>query len=151
MSTITRLGKRVSQPTHTQSARRKKTGHETRNCSATGESAYLESERASQLRHEYVAGEVFALTGGSKAHNTISLSIAVLLRNALRGSGCQTFIADMKVRITTQASYYYPDAAVTCAPDDLVRKKVKIPLFLCTLIGFRNIADARMQVGTGDQ
>ena len=75
----------------------------------------------------------------------------MLLRNALRGSGCQTFIADMKVRITTQASYYYPDAAVTCAPDDLVRKKVKIPLFLCTLIGFRNIADARMQVGTGNQ
>ncbi|BBP05720.1 hypothetical protein TPL01_24560 [Sulfuriferula plumbiphila] len=83
------------------------------------EQEYLETERASQVRHEYVAGEIFAMAGGSKAHNTISLNMAVLLRNKLRDSGCQTFIADMKVRIATQARHYYPDVAVTCAPGDL--------------------------------
>lgn len=86
---------------------------------------YLDAERSGQARHEYVAGEVFAMAGGSKAHNTISLNIAVLLRTALRGSGCQTFIADMKVRIATQASYYYPDIAVTCAPADLTSDSAK--------------------------
>ena len=58
------------------------------------------------------------MAGGSKAHNLISLNLAVLLRNALRGSGCQTFIADMRVRIAVQSSYYYPDVVVTCAPGD---------------------------------
>ncbi|MEQ1592258.1 MAG: Uma2 family endonuclease [Thiobacillaceae bacterium] len=83
------------------------------------EADYLDGEGASPIRHEYVAGEVFAMAGGSKAHNIISLNVAVLLRAALHGSGCQTFIADMHVRIAVQSSYYYPDVVVTCAPDDL--------------------------------
>ncbi|MFN3715830.1 MAG: Uma2 family endonuclease [Thiobacillus sp.] len=83
------------------------------------ESDYLEGESVSAIRHEYVAGEVFAMAGGSKAHNTISGNVFALLRAALRGSDCQTFIADMRVRIATQSSYYYPDVTVTCAPGDL--------------------------------
>ena len=86
---------------------------------------YLETERASQVRHEYVAGEIFAMAGGSKAHNIISGNVFALLRSKLRDSGCQTFIADMKVRIATQASYYYPDVAITCAPDDLASDSPK--------------------------
>jgi len=83
------------------------------------EADYLEGEAASQVRHEFVAGEVFAMAGGSKAHNIISGNLFALLRAALHGSGCQTFIADMRVRIATQSSYYYPDVVVTCAPADL--------------------------------
>ncbi|MHB1353191.1 MAG: Uma2 family endonuclease [Thiobacillus sp.] len=83
------------------------------------EADYLEGERTSQVRHEYVSGEVFAMAGGSKAHNIISLNVAMLLRNALRGSGCQTFIADMRVHVAAQSGYYYPDVVVTCAPGDL--------------------------------
>lgn len=59
------------------------------------------------------------MAGGSKAHNIISLNIATLLRSKLRGSGCQTLMADMRVRIAAQSSYYYPDVAITCAPADL--------------------------------
>ncbi|OZA23168.1 MAG: hypothetical protein B7X93_12330 [Hydrogenophilales bacterium 17-61-9] len=83
------------------------------------EADYLEGERTSQIRHEYVAGEVFAMAGGSKAHNIISGNVFSLLRNALRGSGYQTFIADMRVHVAAQSSYYYPDVVVTCAPGDL--------------------------------
>lgn len=83
------------------------------------EQDYLEGERANPIRHEYVAGEVFAMAGSSKAHNIISLNIATLLRSTLRGSGCQTFMTDMRVRISAQSSYYYPDIVVTCAPGDL--------------------------------
>ncbi len=89
------------------------------------EADYLEGERASQIRHEYVSGEVFAMAGASKAHNIISLNVAMLLRNALRGSGCQTFIADMRVRIAAQSIYYYPDVVVTCAPADLASEAPK--------------------------
>lgn len=83
------------------------------------EQDYLEGERANPIRHEYVAGEVFAMAGGSKAHNLISLNLATLLRSTLRGSGCQTFMADMRLRIAAQSSYNYPDIIVTCAPGDL--------------------------------
>jgi Uma2 family endonuclease len=83
------------------------------------EADYLDGEGASPIRHEYVAGEVFAMAGASKAHNIISGNVFVLLRAALRGSGCQTFMADMRVRIAAQSSYYYPDVVVTCAPGDL--------------------------------
>lgn len=87
--------------------------------SIISEQEYLDGEGASQVRHEYVAGEVFAMAGGSKAHNIISGNVFALLRAALRGSGCQTFIADMRVRIAAQSCYYYPDVVVTCAPGDL--------------------------------
>jgi Uma2 family endonuclease len=80
---------------------------------------YLTGERVSTLRHEYIAGEVFAMAGGSKAHNTIALNLALLLRTGLRGHGCQVFMADMRVRIAAQASYYYPDVVATCAASDL--------------------------------
>ena len=83
------------------------------------EQDYLEGEETSQIRHEYVAGEVFAMAGGSKAHNIISGNVFALLRATQHGSGCQTFIADMRVRIIKQSSYYYPDVVVTWAPDDL--------------------------------
>ena len=82
------------------------------------EQDYLEGGRASPIRHEYVAGEVFARAVSNKAHNLISGNVAMLLRNAWRGSGCQTFIADMRVRIAAQSSFYYPDVVVTCAPGD---------------------------------
>jgi Uma2 family endonuclease len=49
----------------------------------------------------------------------------VLLHDKLRVSGCQTFIADMKVRIATQASYYYPDVSINCAPGDLASHSPK--------------------------
>jgi Uma2 family endonuclease len=83
------------------------------------EQDYLEGEGASPIRHEYVAGEVFAMAGASKAHNIISGNVFTLLRSALRGSACQTFFADMRVHIATQSSYYYPDVVVTCASGDL--------------------------------
>ena len=89
------------------------------------EQDYLKGEETSQIRHEYVAGEVFAMAGGSKAHNIISGNVFALLRATQHGSGCQTFIADMRVRIIKQSSYYYPDVVVTCAPADLVSEAPK--------------------------
>lgn len=83
---------------------------------------YLDGEQHSPIRHEYLGGQIFAMTGGSEAHNRIALNLASLLRFHLRGSGCKTFIADMKVKIeTTQQTgdiFYYPDVLVTCDAQD---------------------------------
>ncbi len=79
---------------------------------------YLEAENYSQIRHEYLNGQVFAMTGGSREHNTIILNIGTQLRTRLRGSGCQVFVSDMKVRIETDNVFYYPDVVVTCNSQD---------------------------------
>ena len=79
---------------------------------------YLEAESFSQIRHEYLNGQVFGMTGGSRQHNAITLNIATQLRTRLRGSGCQVFASDMKVRIETDNVFYYPDVVVTCKAQD---------------------------------
>ena len=79
------------------------------------EAAYLEQEAASPIRHEYVGGLVYAMTGASLRHNLIALNVAVLLRSHLRGTPCRVFMSDAKVRIAQQNAYYYPDVTVSCA------------------------------------
>jgi Uma2 family endonuclease len=76
--------------------------------------AYLESERLSGIKHEYINGEVYAMAGASKAHVTIAGNIFALLRNHVRGSACRTYMADMKVRVERSNAFYYPDVVVTC-------------------------------------
>ncbi len=80
---------------------------------------YLRAEREGVLRHEYLAGQIFAMAGGSKAHNIIALNVAARLRAHLRGRPCRAFIADMKVRLEHAQCYYYPDVVVTCHPRDM--------------------------------
>lgn len=80
------------------------------------EAEYFARELQSPGRNEYVAGQVYAMTGASLRHNVIALNIASLLRQHLRGSPCRTFMADAKLRIAKMQSIYYPDVLVTCDP-----------------------------------
>jgi Uma2 family endonuclease len=79
-----------------------------------GEDEYLALEAQSPVKHEYVAGSIYAMTGASLRHNVIALNIAALLRAHLRGSPCRTFMSDAKLRVAKLNSYYYPDVMVTC-------------------------------------
>ena len=79
---------------------------------------YLQGELVSDIRHEYVAGQVFAMAGAGEAHNRISLNIAFHLRAASRGTPCGVFISDMKVRVAAHEAFYYPDVVLTCDPHD---------------------------------
>jgi Uma2 family endonuclease len=79
---------------------------------------YLALEDKSPVKHEYIDGQVFAMSGVTDPHNTISLNLAVVLRNHLRGKGCRVFFADVKARIESRNCYYYPDVMVTCDPRD---------------------------------
>ena len=75
---------------------------------------YLEMESASPVKHEYIGGCVYAMTGTSDAHNFISLNIASILRNHLKGSPCRVFMADVKVNLEQADAFYYPDVMVSC-------------------------------------
>lgn len=79
---------------------------------------YLTSEQTSKIRHEYIAGQLFAMIGASRAHNMIAGNFFALLHTHLRGGPCQVFMADMKVRVEKADSFYYPDIVVTCEPRD---------------------------------
>ncbi len=79
---------------------------------------YLALEETSPIKHEYCQGQVYAMAGASEAHVTLSLNLAALLRDHVRGGGCRVYIADMKTQIDTADCYYYPDVLVTCDPRD---------------------------------
>ncbi|WP_353932043.1 Uma2 family endonuclease [Okeanomitos corallinicola TIOX110] len=81
---------------------------------------YLEAEQYSDIRHEYVAGQVFAMVGASEEHNLIATNIIAIFRPHLRGSSCRAFVSDMKVKIKVKNAdiFYYPDIMVTCNPED---------------------------------
>lgn len=83
------------------------------------EADYLANERASTIKHEYVAGEVFAMAGASKRHGTLAGNAFIALRQHLRGRPGGVWMADMKVRVRADSAYYYPDVVVTCDPADL--------------------------------
>ncbi len=80
---------------------------------------YLEGEVESQVRHEYVNGETYAMVGASDRHGLITLNLAGLLSQRLPDR-CQVFSSDMKVRIRTaeREIFYYPDVVVSCDARD---------------------------------
>jgi len=81
------------------------------------ESEYLEGERISEIKHEYIDGAIYAMAGASENHGLISQNISRELGNDLikKKSPCKILSSDMKVRISKNSiSYFYPDVAVFC-------------------------------------
>lgn len=93
---------------------------------------YLEWEEQQEFRHEYVDGEVYAMTGGTLNHSAIAGNFYNILKNHLRGSGCKVFNSDAKVQILESNSYFYPDVSVTC--DDRDRRATKFISYPCLIV-----------------
>jgi Uma2 family endonuclease len=79
---------------------------------------YLESEKTRDIRHEYVDGEIFAISGTSKSHNRIIGNLLERIRKHLHGSNCEPFFIDIKVRVKKLNRFYYPDLVIICGKDD---------------------------------
>ena len=58
---------------------------------------YLAIECEGTQRHEWVGGQMFAMTGGTLLHNRLSFRIASQLSALAEPKGCRTYIADTKV------------------------------------------------------
>lgn len=93
---------------------------------------YLQLEEQSDVKHEYIDGYAYAMAGANDGHVTVSLNLATLLRNHVRGSGCRVFISDMKARIEKSNRYYYPDVMVTC--DERDKKNLTEKKFPCLIV-----------------
>ena len=89
---------------------------------------YLNWESQQETRHEYVNGEVFAMTGGTVPRNDIALNLYTALRPHLRSRGCRINVSDVKVQVSPASPYYYPDVLVSCDSRDLnARKLIQYP------------------------
>ena len=75
---------------------------------------YLEFERASDVRHEYVDGEIYEMAGESLAHSRICVNIAGEMRSSLKGSRCEALSPNMKVRAESKGMFAYPDLSIVC-------------------------------------
>lgn len=78
--------------------------------------AYLDGERAANDKHEFLDGQIYAMSGGSPEHSMLAMSIGAELRQHLKGKPCRTFNSDLKVGVqgNSSFSFFYPDVTVLC-------------------------------------
>ncbi len=74
---------------------------------------YLTQERTSPVKPEYVEGHVYAMAGGTLAHDIVANNVRAILRNHLRGHPCHLLGPDVIPQVSAEV-YYYPDALVVC-------------------------------------
>ena len=80
--------------------------------------AYLGWEERHVEKHEFIAGEVFAMVGARREHVVVSLNLGAAFKQRLRGGPCQAYVADLKVRVEAADAFFYPDVMVSCDPRD---------------------------------
>ena len=82
---------------------------------------YLKGELVSSVKHEYIAGAVFAMVGGRNAHSFIASRALIALGSRLLGKPCQPLNADTKIRVrlSDHVRFYYPDVSVVCIPNPM--------------------------------
>jgi Uma2 family endonuclease len=77
---------------------------------------YLETEEKASIRHEFVAGTVYAMSGASRKHVEITRALSGILYRETEGRDCRNLDQDTKVWIEDARAYYYPDATIACPP-----------------------------------
>lgn len=75
---------------------------------------YLATEERSQEKHEYYAGEVYAMAGAGVPHNRIVRNALSNIDAFLRGKNCEVFPSDLKINVQTKSSFVYPDLSIVC-------------------------------------
>lgn len=80
--------------------------------------AYFALDRESKdVRYEYIDGYAYLLAGGTPTHSLIAANLITEIKTRLRGSPCQVYTSDAKVRLS-QARYVYPAVTVSCDERD---------------------------------
>ena len=80
---------------------------------------YLNWEMLQCEKHDFLKGEVFAMTGGTLRHNLATVASTLVFKSHLAGSPCKVFSGDVKVAVNVTEHWFYPDVVVTCSPQDL--------------------------------
>jgi Uma2 family endonuclease len=75
---------------------------------------YFDWEEKQLEKHEYIDGQVYAMSGGSVNHGRIAIRLTAMFDTHVENSGCITGNSDIKINIVESSNYTYPDASVTC-------------------------------------
>lgn len=75
---------------------------------------YLDLERLSEMRHEYLDGLMYAMAGESRDHSRICFNLAATIGSQIRDKNCEGFSPNMKVRAGISDLYAYPDLMIVC-------------------------------------
>ena len=78
------------------------------------EATYARLAEESEVRLEWIGGQIVAMAGASRTHNNLSGLIVTAMNNGLRGSGCIATPADLRVHVEETGDNYYPDVVVSC-------------------------------------
>jgi Uma2 family endonuclease len=108
---------------------------------------YLLLERDSEVKHEFDAGDILAMPGGTARHSALAVRIATAL-DTTRSHGCTVFQSDMRVRVAATGRATYPDVSMVCGPleydpDDAVRTTIKNPVLLAEVLSVTTEKDDR--------
>ena len=79
---------------------------------------YLILERESEVRHEYLNGEIFEMAGANKRHNLISSNMIRVISNQIHDRECSVYGSDMRIKIRATEKYTYPDVVALCGPEE---------------------------------
>ena len=84
---------------------------------------YLEIERASEFKSEYIDGYIVAMSGASEPHNLIVTNVVGELRGQLKGRNCRVYSNDMRIDLRERGLFAYPDVVVVCGDPELADEK----------------------------
>ena len=73
---------------------------------------YLEVEEMSAVKHEYLAGEIYAMAGGTPEHAALCAGLIVVIGSRLSRGPCRAYTSDLRVRVTATGLATYPDTTV---------------------------------------
>ncbi|PZD71465.1 hypothetical protein C1752_06321 [Acaryochloris thomasi RCC1774] len=94
--------------------------------------AYFAWEEQQLEKHEYIDGQVYAMSGGSVNHGRIAIRFTALFDSHLENTGCITGNSDIKINILETSNYTYPDASVTC--DDRDKTTIQYITYPCLIV-----------------
>lgn len=93
---------------------------------------YLASELEREVKHEFIDGDIYAMSGASRNHNRISSNIIIEFGNHLKDKPCEPFGSDMKIRV--RDNFYYPDVLVDCDVDESQSHYSKTPVIIVEVL-----------------
>ncbi len=82
-------------------------------------SEYIRREQGAVDKHEYRAGDIRLMAGGSADHSLIIMNVSGELRNLLKGKPCHVYEGNLRIRVPRTILYTYPDASIICGPREV--------------------------------
>lgn len=77
---------------------------------------YVELERESSTKHEFLDGEIYAMAGGSEEHSALAAEVLRQLGNALGDRPCRVHTSDLRIYVEGSGLATFPDGSVICGP-----------------------------------